>query len=154
MLLSLSSAQLMLAPGGASPVPANATVKAIQIGEPLYIYSVAGLTFAIFVIFLEEALRTQGWSRLWRFNYNDLTSVIVASSIGGHDIGTRALGDKGVWYPDSPNDGQVQLLENDKGVALVDVDDNATTRSKGPVKYGTGRHFSNDDSYSEDIPLV
>lgn len=148
----------MLAPDGARSVSANTTVNAVQIGQADYIYSVALLNFAILVIFLAEALRTRGWRRLRKFNYNDLTSVIIASSIGGDGIGTRALGDKGVWYPDPLNqgvgDGQVQLDETVKGPALVDAGAGATATTRRSGSYGYGRHFSKSDSHSEDIPLV
>jgi hypothetical protein len=92
MLLGFSSAQLMLVPGG--NVTNNnvlATVGAVKFGTAEYVYAVAVLNFIIVALLIEEAIAHHGWKGLTKFNYNDMKSVVVASSMGGPAIANRVV---------------------------------------------------------------
>ena len=78
--------------------------------------------------------------------------MIVATSIGGREIGDRAMPGGVRWYPDPSNQevckARIQLAEKAKGVALLAV--GATTKCKKSVNSKSGTH----DANAEDIPLV
>jgi hypothetical protein len=79
-------------------------------------------------LLIEEAIAHRGWSGLAKFNYNDMKSVVVASSIGGSAIANRMVekdkqrGER--WIAD-PGDGdvgklRVKLVDHpEKGMALI-----------------------------------
>ncbi len=159
ILLGISGAQLMLAPDGNVSASVNATVHAVRIGEGNYIYGIAALNFAVVALFMVEAVRTGGWKRLTSFNYNDLTSVILATSIGGSGIGDRATRNGVPWYPKSSSQmvgkARIRVDKKEKGVALFDV--GATTIHRKPVGSRTSSYYKTSSSHyesSEGIPLV
>ncbi len=128
MLAGLASANLIIGPpDGQSTQPANTTVSSIAIGEASYIYAIAAINFLLVALFVAEALRTRGWTNLSRFNYNDLHSVIIASSVGGKGIAEKAVkatGRPGTMWSADPADAavgslRVRLVEDGKGVALI-----------------------------------
>jgi hypothetical protein len=82
MLMGFSGAQLMITPGGNHTTPVNATVAAVVIGEGTYIYAIMALNFLFVGIFVVEAIRTRGWSKLKKFDYNNLSSLVVAKMNG------------------------------------------------------------------------
>ena len=88
-LLAFASAQLMIANDTIS-TPVTVSVRAVRIGEPIYIYIIAGLHFTIVLLFSFEIVRTKMWQGLSNFDYTDVKSVIVGTSIGGTEIAERA----------------------------------------------------------------
>lgn len=82
MLISFSGAQLMISPDGNYSTPVNATITALAIGEEKYIYAITALNFLLVLVFIAEAIRTRGWKHLRKFDYNNISSLIVASANG------------------------------------------------------------------------
>jgi len=80
MLISFSGAQLMISPDGNYSTPVNATITALAIGEEKYIYAITALNFLLVLVFIAEAIRTRGWEQLRKFDYNNISSLIVASA--------------------------------------------------------------------------
>jgi len=62
-------------------------MRHFSIGQRTYAISVATINFIVVLIFVEELLRTWGWSNLSKFNYSDVCSVIIASLLGGRASG-------------------------------------------------------------------
>ena len=81
-LLALSSAQLMVA-RDVVRVPTELSVRAIRIGDGPFIYIIAGIHFAVVLLFLVELVRTCVWRELGWFDYADIKSVIIGASAGG-----------------------------------------------------------------------
>ncbi len=84
-LLAFSSAQIVLE-NSTSTRNGNLTVGGISLGTKGYVYSVFAVNSVIVVIFLEEFIRTKGWQGLPKFDYTDIKSVVIASSMGGSSI--------------------------------------------------------------------
>jgi hypothetical protein len=156
MLAGISSAQLMIGPSnGRIPVPAIATVDSIAIGEARYIYAMTVLNFILVALFLAEALRTRGWAQLSKFDYNNLHSVVIASSDGGRGVAQRVATavinqhHGALWSadPTDPTVGRlcVKLVHNDMGIALTAAAATAS-RSQWPGKAS--------ENQSESVPLV
>ena len=82
VLLSFSMAQLMIA-DDAHEVTTSSAIKSLRIGEPAYIYAIAALNFFVLLLFLGEATRTKGWRDLKPFDYTNIKSVVVGTSMGG-----------------------------------------------------------------------
>jgi hypothetical protein len=89
VLLAYSSAQLMIA-NDTSEVPTTALITSIRVGEPIYIYAIAAINFLLVLVFLLEAARTKGWKGLKKFDYMDIKSVVIGTSIGGTAIANAA----------------------------------------------------------------
>ncbi len=89
VLLAYSSAQLMIA-NDTSQVPTTALIMSIRVGEPIYIYAIAAINFLLVLVFLAEAARTRGWKGLKKFDYMDVKSVVVGTSMGGTLIANAA----------------------------------------------------------------
>ena len=152
LLLGISSAQLILSPNGSNSTTANATVNAVQIGEARYVYSVAAITLIILLIFAEEVISTQYWKKLSKFNYNDLASVVVATSKGGDAIGTQAAArDMYLHALPSRRTGAVGIRLDDKGgvVIVANAGTGLNARQRRP-NYLRATSSAN----TEDVPLV
>ena len=92
-LLAFASAQLALQYNtSVKPVNGTLTGSAIQFGTKPYVYAIFAFNTLLILFFIEEAFRTHFWAALPSSNYNDLKSVVVASSIGGAKW-SRAEGD-------------------------------------------------------------
>ena len=92
-LLAFASAQLALHYNtSVKPVNGTLTGSAIQFGTKPYVYAIFAFNSLLILFFIEEAFRTHFWAALPSSNYNDLKSVVVASSIGGAKW-SRAEGD-------------------------------------------------------------
>ncbi|KAI9717775.1 MAG: hypothetical protein M1812_004504 [Candelaria pacifica] len=85
VLLAYSSAQLMIA-NDTIASPTTIITQAVRIGAPAYIYIIAAINFAILLLYLIELARTRGWKGLQRFDYTDIKSVIVGTSMGGSSV--------------------------------------------------------------------
>ncbi|KAL2065691.1 hypothetical protein VTL71DRAFT_3361 [Oculimacula yallundae] len=97
IIIALSSAQFVIAAnksGGIQKVPMNATIAAIKFGDPGYIYYISVVNIFILILYLVEAFRNRGWRKLSNFDYRDLKSVVVGSSLGGRDIANDVLSNK------------------------------------------------------------
>lgn len=89
VLLAYSSAQLMIA-NDTYQVPITTLITSIRVGEPIYIYAIAAINFLLVLVFLVEAARTKGWRGLKKFDYMDVKSVVVGTSMGGTAIANAA----------------------------------------------------------------
>lgn len=85
VLLAYSSAQLML---GNDTIlkPTTVLIPSIRIGGSAYIYIIAVINFAYLTLYLIELARTRGWKALQRFDYMDIKTLIVGTSMGGTSI--------------------------------------------------------------------
>ena len=88
ILLSYALAELMITEDF---VPINVTSEeaAIVFGTPVYIYLIFITNLIIFLVYMAEALRTRGWRDLTTFNYVDVKTVIVGTSMGGTGIADK-----------------------------------------------------------------
>ena len=85
VLLAYSSAQLMIA-NDTYQAPTTALIKSVRIGEAIYIYTVAAVNFLVVLVFIFEISRTRGWKDLRRFDYTNIKSLVVGTSMGGTAI--------------------------------------------------------------------
>ena len=88
IILAYASADLMIAKDS---VPSNVTSEeaAIKFGTTLYIYLIFITNLIIFLVYIAEAFRTRGWRDLTTFNYMDVKTVIVGTSMGGTGIADK-----------------------------------------------------------------
>jgi hypothetical protein len=82
LLVAYASAQLMIE-NDTKAVPVEVFVHAIRFGQPIYIVAVFAINYAVMLVVVAEAIRTRGWTSLTDFDYNDPTSLAIASSSGG-----------------------------------------------------------------------
>ena len=68
----------------------NVRFMSVRVGERKYIYAIAILNLCIVLVFFTATIFTNGWRGLLRFNYLDVKTVVVGTSMGGVDIGTAA----------------------------------------------------------------
>ncbi|CZR62827.1 uncharacterized protein PAC_12724 [Phialocephala subalpina] len=64
-------------------VPLSATYSAIRIGSNKYIFATLGINLVLLALVAIEAYRTRLWSKMTKFNFRDIGSVVVAASAGG-----------------------------------------------------------------------
>ncbi|KAL2043986.1 hypothetical protein N7G274_003506 [Stereocaulon virgatum] len=83
-LLAFASAQLVLN-YNTSHQTTNATlaVEAVQVGTKGFVYTLFAFNNLLFLIYIEEMIRTRFWAALPDFDPNDLKSVLTASSMDG-----------------------------------------------------------------------
>lgn len=93
VLLGHAAAQLMLTPDGRNTTTVIATVNALRIGQNIWIYSIVGVNFVIVALFTATALWHTGWRNLHVFDYTDLISLVIATSLGGRAIADQSSGD-------------------------------------------------------------
>lgn len=93
ILMAFSSAQFVIAAqeGGIKQITTNATVAAIRIGEPSYIYIITTINALLLLYIALEAIRNNVWRTLSVFDYRDLKSVVIGSSLGGTGIAVEVL---------------------------------------------------------------
>lgn len=94
-------------------------------------------------LFIEEALAHHGWKGLTKFDYNDLKSVVVASSMGGSAIANRVAEQNKQrgkrWIADSRDDDVGKLMvrlvdHHDKGMSLIMQDQDDMLSQQAPVR--------------------
>lgn len=85
ILVNYASAQIMVA-NETKTTSASVTMKALQIGEGEYIIAIAILNAVLFLVVIEEAIRTRGWKTLTDFNYMSPRNLILGSSRGGSEL--------------------------------------------------------------------
>jgi hypothetical protein len=127
-LLAFSSAQLMIANDTFS-TPVSLSVRAVRIGEPIYVYIIVGIHITVTLLCLIEFIRTRMWKGLSKFDYTDIKSAIVGASLGGNTIAERVrkshMRRQSWWTAGSRDtvvgDIRVKLKTEGKDVRLVGV---------------------------------
>jgi hypothetical protein len=148
-------------PGGNHTASVNATVAALVIGEGTYIYAIMALNFLFVGIFVVEAIRTRGWSKLKKFDYNNLSSLVVAKvnrrdgavldRKGDRDTRVEVLG-----MIADPTEKvaieklQVTLVEDGSALVVGRRDGGSIVGTNAPLNYS---EFT-EDGYESSIPLV
>jgi hypothetical protein len=161
MLMGFSGAQLMITPGGNHTAPVNATVAAVVIGEGTYIYAIMALNFLFVGIFVIETTRTRGWSQLKKFDYNNLSSLVVAKVNGREGAVLDRKGDKDTRMDvlgmiADPTDKvaieklQVTLVKDGSALVVGRRDGSSIFGTNAPANYS---EFT-EDGYESSIPLV
>ena len=123
LLIAYASAQLLI-PNDSTPMPATIQVQAFVFGSAIYVYLTFAINTAIILVLIEEAFRTQNWKGLSNFDYMDLRSLIIGSSMGGKGIAenvkTLARGNnKSVYKLDSRQVGDIRVfLDRDRAIVL------------------------------------
>ncbi|KAF8849239.1 hypothetical protein BDZ45DRAFT_773305 [Acephala macrosclerotiorum] len=64
----------------------TASMQALRIGKPIFIYAGAAVNALLVLILLAQAIWTRLWDGLPRFNFSDVKSVIVGTSYSGTQI--------------------------------------------------------------------
>ncbi len=145
ILVEYSSAQLMIAKESVNTT-AESKMAATVIGTPAYIFPIFTLNLVICLIYLFEVYRTRGWRHLSKFNFMDIKSVIIGTSIGGTAIADRArtLHDmqSSVWHADQSDriagGIHVQLDKTTQDtVAIVLANEEAESRRRYPTSTGS-----------------
>ena len=145
-LLSTASAQLMIA-RDYTATPVSMYVTRLVVGSAPYIYGVLALNVIMVLIFTVEAIRTKAWQGLPKFNYTDVKSLVIGSSMGGTAVGekvvTRHTMAQTHWSGDTRDKiaGDVSVvLGRRKGLALVSAsaDTGSTMRTMELKPYETG----------------
>ena len=147
-LLAFSSAQLVLEyPGSTKVVDGTLSIGVIEFGTRGYVYCLFAFNLVVILILLEEMIRTRGWKHLPLFDYADIKSVIIATSMGGTAIAKKVVAahdrQDSIWVadPSDPASGsiQVQLSRNEETdtVELVTVAGDAGIYGEGNGKAGS-----------------
>ena len=130
-LLSTASAQLMIAKD-TTTTPVSMYVSRLVVGSAPYVYGVLALNIMIVLIFIIEAIRTKAWHGLPKFNYTDVKSLVIGSSMGGTAVGEKVVSRHTMlrthWSGDTRDKiaGDVSvILGRRKGLALVSASVNS-----------------------------
>lgn len=126
ILLGLSSSQIVIA-NSTKPTPAIAQVGAIRLGQASSIYAIAIVNLLLITLSVYELIRTHGWRHLRVFDYCDVKSVIIATSLGGSAIAEYSNSEHkiaGVEWVGDPADRiagniQVKLAHEGQETAIV-----------------------------------
>lgn len=126
ILLGLSSSQIAIA-NSTKPTPAITQVGAIRLGQASSIYAIAIVNLLLIALSVYELIRTHGWRHLRVFDYCDVKSVIIATSLGGSAIAEYSNNEHkiaGVEWVGDPADRiagniQVKLAHEGQGTAIV-----------------------------------
>ena len=142
-LLAFASAQIMI-PKSTTEVSGIITVQNIQFGTKIYVFSLFIFNTVLVLMLLHELLRTRVWQHLPQFNYNDVKSVIVASSIGGNVLGDEVISKhktSGTFWVANAKDKiagevHVQLRHDEKtgvpDLVLADISERADHTEESP----------------------
>ena len=90
-LIAVGSAQLLIA-NDTLPVFPQVVSNALDVGQKPYVLTTFFINIVIVILYISEAIRTRLWDRLPKFDYVDVKAVVVASSLGGGEIGERVQG--------------------------------------------------------------
>jgi hypothetical protein len=153
-LLATASAQLMVA-HDSFPTSATISQQAFSIGQRGYAVAIIVLNALIILCYVFEALRTRYWSQLTQFNYADIKSVIIASSLGVRDAGVTASefrhSKKSNWFGHSSDRaaGTVRvILRPYESMTLA-----LSTRHRS-MDEGVQPHVDNAVSHDSGLPLM
>ena len=129
-----------------SAIDIDALYSAVRFGDDRYIYATLVINIVLFIIAIEEAIRTRNWKDISQFDYQDFKSVVIAASAGGKDIADECHARhkyemKWEGNPDSKEAAGIR-------VRLIS---HATDTAQGPavVLAGTGSDESEKKSISE-----
>ena len=147
IMATYSSAQLMVAEESVKS-EAESRVTAIVIGTPTYIFPIFTFNLLICLVYLFEACRTRGWRHLSKFDFIDIKSVIVGTSIGGNAIADKAHmlhgAQSSVWRADQSDrlagGIHIQLDKISQGsVAIILATEEGRSSRKFPAVTGSVR---------------
>lgn len=96
ILLAIASAQFVIAGperGGIQKTKLDVVLSAVKIGEPIYIYPIFGVN-AILLIFVIAGVYKKTWKGKSVFDYADLKSVVIGSSLGGGEVARKVFDQK------------------------------------------------------------
>ena len=145
ILLGLSSSQIMIA-NSTKPTPASAQVGAVRLGQASSIFAIATVNLLLIALSVYEIIRTRGWQHLLLFDYRDIKSVIIATSLKGSVIAEHSNTEHekaGTEWIGAPADRivggiQVKLAHEVRGTAIV-LGNPREEISLQQVKGGVGR---------------
>ena len=143
ILLSYALAELIITKDFV-PINVTAGEATIVFGTPVYTYLIFITNLIIFLVYIAEALRTRGWRDLTTFNYVDVKTVIIGTSMGGTGIADKVntLHEQNgsTWHAERKDRiaGQIhaQLEKCSQGVAAVvvsNVDIGTSSRQRRPM---------------------
>ena len=126
ILLGLSSSQIVIA-NSTKPTPAIAQISAVRLGQSSSIYAIATVNLLLIALSIYEIIRTHGWRHLLVFDYRDIKSVIIATSLRGSAIAEHSGTEHekaGIEWIGDPADRiagsiQVKLAHEGRGTAIV-----------------------------------
>ena len=91
-LLAFASAQLVLNYNtSTNATNGMLTIGAVRVGTRSFVYILFAFNSLLILIFIVGILLTRFWADLPLFNYNDLKSIAIASSMGGTELATQAM---------------------------------------------------------------
>ncbi len=126
ILLGLSSSQIVIA-NSTKPIPASAQINAVRLGQASSIYATTIINLLLIALLVYEFIRTHGWRHLLVFDYRDIKSVIIATSLRGSAIAEYSNTEHeraGIEWIGDPADRiageiQVRLARESRGTAIV-----------------------------------
>ena len=145
ILVEYSSAQLVIAKESINST-AESRVTTTVIGTSAYIFPIFTLNLVICLIYLFEVYRTRGWRHLSKFNFTDIKSVIIGTSVGGTAIAerTRTLHNakSSIWLADQGDSiaGKIHIQldrTTQDVVAIVLASEEAESRRRYPTATGS-----------------
>ena len=91
-LLAFASAQLVINHNtSTNATNGMLTIGAVRVGERSYVYILFAFNIFLILICIVEILRTGFWANLPPFDYNDLKSIVISSSMGGRELAEQAM---------------------------------------------------------------
>ena len=126
ILLGLSSSQIVIT-NSTKPTPAIAQIGAVRLGQASSIYAITTVNLLLIALSVYEIIRTHGWRHLLVFDYRDIKSVIIATSLQGSAIAEHSSTEHekaGIEWIGDPADRiaggiQVKLAHEGRGTAIV-----------------------------------
>lgn len=126
ILLGLSSSQIAIA-NSTERTPAVAQVRTVRFGQASSIYAIAIVNLLLIALSVYEIIRTHGWRHLLVFDYRDVKSVIIATSLRGSAVADYSNNEHkraGTEWVGDPADRivgniQVRLAREGQGTAIV-----------------------------------
>ncbi|KAF8852452.1 hypothetical protein BDZ45DRAFT_716973 [Acephala macrosclerotiorum] len=127
ILVSYASAQIMVG-NDTKTTSASVAMKALQIGEGQYIIAVVIFNAVLFLVVVEEAIRTLGWKTLTDFNYMSPRNLILGSSRGGSGIADDLAKEEGTpfnwaewgdWGESAPGVRKARIMHRGSRIVLA-----------------------------------
>jgi hypothetical protein len=132
VLAAFSGAQFIIAGdenNGTQSVSMTATLGAIKFGDLRFIIVISVINAVVVLLFIAEAIRNRAWIRSTMFDYRDLKSLVVGTSLRGRENGEvveRRLKSRGgqSWVGNSADTVMRKVgvsLENRDGTPAVSL---------------------------------
>lgn len=149
-----SAAQLMLRDDSTLAIARTQYVGVI-FGSSGYIYSIIVINLAVCIVYIFECFRSRGWRNLSKFNFMDVKSVVIGTSMGGEAIANEVISlhdaQASAWhaaeYDRLVGKVRIRLGKSSKGDVAVML---AEEEGKASLKPSLGYERRS----SEAIPLV